>query len=307
MAIELAEVIVGADIGGTHMRAALVRGDGAILFRRELPTPHEANVPDALTDLVSSVAGHALVGERAVTRVVIGLPGQIDYRAGKLLWAPHLPASWPDQLSEQKLQGSIGLPVHIANDADVAALGEAFFGAGRDFRDVAYVTISTGIGAGFVFGGQLLRGDRSLGEIGHTILDWRAWLANQPSMLEELASGSGMTDMATRAGLGALSAEAIAELVHQKDKDALEIWRQAVSAAAAGISSLIMAFSPGIVVVGGGLGRQSEFFTALKETITHGVARALSPTPLVTAALGDDAGLIGTVRWTASGSVGGSG
>ena len=299
MIFDLEEVIVAADIGGTKMRVALVRGDGSVLLSREQPTPHNVGVPDELTDLISSIAHHVLAGERSASRVVVGLPGPVDYRSGKLLWAPHLPESWPDQLSESQLRTTIGLPVHVANDADLAALGEAYFGAGSAYRDVAYVTISTGIGAGFVFDGQLLRGKRSLGEIGHTIIDWMAWSALEPATLEELASGSGMTRMAVERGLGALSGKEISELAHRENVDALQIWRGAVSAAAAGTFNLATAFSPEIIVIGGGLGLQLDFFLALEETFSRHVPRRMPSTPLVPAALGDNAGLIGAARWTA--------
>lgn len=302
MAFDRSELIVAADIGGTHMRAAIVRGDGEILLRREVPTPHDANVPSEMTGLISAVARNAPTGEAGPTRVVIGLPGPVDYRAGRLLWAPNLPESWPDQLSEARLGASIGLPVHIVNDADAAALGEAYFGSGREYRNVAYATISTGIGAGFVFGGRLLRGDRSIGELGHSIIDWRAWLNHEPSTLEELASGTGLTRLAAEAGLGDISGVQISELVRRKDRGALQIWRSAVAAAAVGITNLIMVFSPDIVVIGGGLGLQPVFFTALIEALPRDAVPQVPATPVVPAALGDNAGLVGASRWRASGA-----
>ncbi len=299
MIFDLEEVVVAADVGGTNMRVALIRGDGTVLSRREQPTPHNVGVPDELTDLISSTAHLVPAGERSASRVVVGLPGPIDYRSGKLIWAPHLPESWPDQLSESRLREEIGLPVQLANDADLAALGEAYFGAGRKYRDVAYVTISTGYGAGFVFDGQLLHATRSLGEIGHTIIDWMAWSANLPATLEDLASGSGMTRMAVERGLGALSGKEINERAHREDPEALQIWERAVSAAAAGIFNVANAFSPEVIVIGGGLGLQTDFFLALEETFLRRASSQIPPTPLVPAALGDDAGLIGATRWTA--------
>ncbi|MGO9279268.1 MAG: ROK family protein [Streptosporangiaceae bacterium] len=92
-------------------------------------------------------------------------------------------------------------------NADVAAVGEAHFGSARDHRDVAYITISTGIGARLVFGGRLVRADRSLAELGHTIIDREAWQAGLPATLEEMASGSGITRLAEAAGLGPLDGD----------------------------------------------------------------------------------------------------
>ena len=102
------------------------------------------------------------------------------------------------------------MPAHIANDADLAAVGEAAFGAGAGTADVAYLTISTGIGAGVVLGGRLLRGRRSLAEVGHTVIDWHAWRERSPSTLEELGSGSGVARIAHEAGVTARDAQEVA-------------------------------------------------------------------------------------------------
>ncbi len=195
-----AHPVLAADVGGTQMRAALVGPRGDVLLRRSAATPAHADVPAALIDLIGSVAAERAHGRSS--HAVVGLPGAVDYEAGRLLWAPHLPEGWPDRLSRDELTARLSMPVHIANDADLAAVGEAAFGAGAGTADVAYLTISTGIGAGVVFGGRLLRGRRSLGEVGHTVIDWRAWRAGLPSTLEELGSGSGVARIAAAGGTG---------------------------------------------------------------------------------------------------------
>ena len=264
-----------------------------------LPTPHQAKVPSALTSLIRSVAAHETTGKAAASHAVVGLPGPVDYRAGKLLRAPHLPRTWPGQLSERQLASEIGLPVRLATDADVAAVGEAYFGSGRGHRDVAYITISTGIGAGLVFGGRLVRADRSLAELGHTIIDREAWQAGLPATLEEMASGSGITRLAEAAGLGPLDGEKIEDLAKAGDAEATRIWETAIAAAAIGITNLVMAFSPHVVVLGGGLGRRPGFSGPLTAMVKGGPAARLPPVTLALAALGDDAGLIGAARWNA--------
>ncbi|WP_337311581.1 ROK family protein [Candidatus Aeolococcus gillhamiae] len=283
------------DVGGTHMRAALVDSEGRVVLRRVRPTPHHAEVPSAVTDLIRSVAGENRSGA-----AVVGLPGPVDYRAGRLLWAPHLPEAWPEQLSERQLAEQVGIAVHLANDADVAAVGEAYFGAGRGEHDVAYVTISTGIGAGVVFDGQLLCGDRSLAEIGHTVIDRDAWDSGRPATLEELASGSGMTRMATEAGLGALDGEELEVLVASGEATATGVWEAAVDAASIGVINLIMAFAPGVVVLGGGVGRRPTFFDHLVATVERRMRPGSSKVRLVLDTLGDDAGLVGAARWIAA-------
>jgi glucokinase len=293
---EPAELTLAADIGGTHMRVAVIDDNGQVLYREMLATPHHSQVPAALTDLIRSVAGPR-TGGAAPSHAVVGLPGPVDYRAGKLLWAPHLPAAWPDQLSERQLADNVGLPVCVANDSDLAAVGEAYFGAGRDHRDVAYLTISTGIGVGLVFAGGLVHGDCSLAELGHTVIDRCAWQANLPATLEELASGSGLTRLAEAAGLGPLDGHAIHALAQTGDLEATLIRDEAIAAAKIGVTNLAMAFAPHIVVVGGGLGLRPDFFHPLAAMVERRTPAHLPAVYLTVAALDNDAGLVGAARW----------
>ena len=189
-------LVLAADIGGTLMRAALVNEKGELVARRATETPADADAPAAFVDLVKAVAAET---RDWVARAVVGLPGAVDYDSGRLLWAPNLPERWPELLSGDALTAGLGLPVSIANDADMAAVGEAWFGAGAGRSDMGYLTVSTGIGAGIVERGRLLRGVRSLGELGHTVIDWRAWAGEAPGTLEELGSGSGLARLAPNA------------------------------------------------------------------------------------------------------------
>ena len=280
------------------MRAALVDQRGEVLLRRSVPTPSEADVPASLTDLIGAVAAAQGYGE--ASHAVVGLPGGVDYEAGRLLWAPHLPEQWPDLLSTEGLTARLGLPVRIANDADLAAVGEALFGAGQGSAAVAYLTISTGIGAGVVHGGRVLRGTRSLAEVGHAVIDWRAWRDGAPCTLEELGSGSGVARLARESGLGPLGAGEIQAAAAAGEPRATDIWQGAIAACAAGVSNLVMSFSPSTVVIGGGLGRQEEFFGPLRELVLRRPGRHPDDLTIVRSALGDDAGLSGAAGWEAA-------
>jgi glucokinase len=287
--------VLAADVGGTHMRAALVDPDGRILLRRSVPTPADADVPAAFIDLVGTVASDRSHGPAA--HAVVGLPGVVDYEAGRFLWAPNLPEQWPDQLSAAGLRAQIGLPVSIANDADLAAVGEAWFGAGAASAAVAYLTISTGIGAGVVNGGQVLRGARSLAEVGHVVIDWRAWRDGAPSTVEELGSGSGIARLARAAGLGPVSSEQVQAAAATGEPRAVALWQQAIAACAAGVSTLVMSFYPSTVVIGGGMGRQEEFFGPLRDMVLQRPGHHPDDLAVVRSALGDDAALCGAAAW----------
>jgi glucokinase len=291
-------LVLAADIGGTHMRAALVTNDGTVVVHRTAPTPAHQHAPAALVELIRAVKD--LRGKQTVGHAVVGLPGAVDYDAGALLWAPHLPESWTELLSQKELSTRLGLPVCVANDADLAAVGEAAFGAGIGTPDVAYLTVSTGIGSGIVCAGRLVRGRRSLAEVGHTVLDWHAWCAGRPSTLEELGSGSGMARQAAEAGMGALDARAVMDAASVGDRRAREIWNRAVAACAAGVCNLVMTFSPSIVIVGGGIGRQEDFFTEVRATVVGRPAHHPKDLSIVTSSLGDVAGLAGAAGWMAA-------
>ena len=261
-------------------------------------TPGHADVPEALIDLGCTVGAAHHLG--TVSHAVVGLPGAVDYEAGRLLWAPHLPERWPDLLSRDELSAGLGLPTHIANDADLAAVGEAAFGAGVGTTDVAYLTISTGIGAGVIHDGRLLRGRRSLAEVGHTVIDWSAWREGSPCTLEELGSGSGLARLAREAGLGALDARGIEWAMKSGETGALAIWRGAIVACAVGICNLVMAFYPSTVVVGGGLGCDPGFFEPLRDFVLNRPEHHPADLTIVQSALGDDAGLAGAAAWEAA-------
>jgi glucokinase len=290
--------VLAADVGGTQMRAALVDARGAVLVRDSAATPGQADVPAALIDLMQRVGAEH--GHGTPVHAVVGLPGGIDYGAGRLLWAPHLPAQWTEALSRDELSARLGLPVHIANDADLAAVGESTFGAGAQGTDVAFLTISTGIGAGVVNSGRLLRAGRSLAEVGHTVIDWRAWHEGRPGTLEELGSGSGVARRAREAGLAAVDARDVEAAADGGDHKAREILRDAITACAAGVASLVFSFYPDTVVIGGGLGRREGFFGPLREMVLARRERHPDDLVIVPSSLADDAGLAGAAAWEAA-------
>ncbi|MHB8507666.1 MAG: ROK family protein [Candidatus Dormibacteria bacterium] len=283
--------VLAVDLGGTHLRVALVDRDGALSEHRSIATPVTDPTPKALVALARELADRA-------THAVIGVPGRVNHEQGRLEWAPHLPPAWVQWITEAHLAEGIGIPVSLANDADLAACGEARFGAGRHDDDVVYVTISTGIGAGVVLGGRVLHGHRSMVEIGHSVIDLPAYRRGEPCTWDALGSGTGMGARAAARGLAA-SGAALQELVDSGDPRALEVWETAVSAAEAGICALAQLFSPEVVVVGGGVGLLGEKLLGpvRRALVAHGPQDLANPIRLVNADLGDDAGLAGAGAW----------
>jgi glucokinase len=284
---------LAVDLGGTQMRAALVDGEGVLHERHAEPTPQDASCPDALLALSGDV-----LDTGNVQQAVIGVPGRVDYRTGRLEDAPNLPPHWADDLTEELLAEHLGVAVSLANDADLAAVGEAYFGAGRGHADTVYLTVSTGVGAGVVLGGRLVAGSRSLAEAGHTVIDRAAARRGEPATFEDLGSGTALERRAQEAGLPADGAR-IVELVHAGDRAATRIWDDLVAVITVGITNLAFLFSPSVVVLGGGVGRNGDLLIApIRDHLErHGPPGLPTPIEVVVAGLGDDAALVGAAAW----------
>jgi glucokinase len=272
----------------------MVAADGTILRRIQRPTPVGEPRPDILPHMVHEIGVSA--GDPA-ERVVVGIPGIIDHDAEALVKAPNLPDDWQPWLTGDWLADEIGMPVSLANDADLAAVGESAFGAGRHHRDVVYVTISTGVGAGLVVDGMLVRGRHSGGEIGHTVIDRVAAREGRPATVEELGAGPAIAQAAADRGLSERDAE-LAQLVRDGHPDAVALWRDAIEAVAVGVVNTAWLVTPQVVVIGGGVGRNHDLVAPIIRRLLadHG-PRLDEPIDVVPAALGDDAGLAGAAAW----------
>ena len=275
--------ILACDLGGTQLRTAVVEADGDVAHRRATPTPK--GDPGALASVLRD--GLADAGE--IDGAVVGVPGPIDYAAGAPTMLVNLPA-WEGHVSAASLSDTLGLDVLLANDADLAALGEHRYGAGRGFDDVAYVTVSTGVGAGVVLGGRLVRGRLSLAELGHTVID-----RHTMETVEDLGSG---TALGRLAGEGAAAVSARAQ---KGDEAAAAMFGKAADALAVGVFNLVHLFSPQVVVVGGGM---SQAGNLLLEPVRQALGACAASCPasrasVVRAAAGDDAGLKGAAAYWA--------
>jgi glucokinase len=286
-------VVLAVDLGGTSLRVARTSDDGEVTDRHEVETGDD---PKALVDLMKKVASLG-----AVSHAVVGVPGRVDYSSGVLEYAPNLSQAWSDTLRESELERAVGIPVAIGNDADLAAVGESWFGAGRDYADVAFITVSTGIGAGVVTGGYLVHGRRSMAEVGHTVVDGQALAEGRPATVEELGSGTALDRLAEEAGLD-VTGKDLVDRVRGGDEPASKVLTRVITAAAIGAVNLAHLFTPDVLVIGGGLGLNGDLvLEPIRNLLESRGPRGL-PTPIVVvnAALGDAAGLAGAGAWDRS-------
>lgn len=250
----------------------------------------------------------------SVCGVGIGVPGPCDPFRGIVLQAPNIPG-WENFPVVRRLSNQLQIPVHLGNDANLAALGEWKFGAGQGTSDLVYLTISTGIGGGVICGGRLLVGLRGLAaELGHVhvIPDGPLCACGGRGHLEAVSAGpaiarrarelleSGKTSLRLLelAGgkAGALTAEHVGIAAGEGDKLALAVFAEAGSYLGLAIADFLVAFNPGVVVLGGGVSQVGEI---LLEPVRKAVQKYvmnpgyLQDLQITVAKLGDDAGLFG--------------
>lgn len=299
------------DLGGTELRAALVREDGrieAVTRTTTDATGGPAAVIVQIEDLIEHLAERS--GANAAIGLGVAAPGPLDPVAGVALGPPTL-RGWKDVPLAALLQDHIGLRVRLENDANAAALGEWHFGAGRGTQSMVFVTVSTGIGGGIVADGKLLHGRRGMaGEIGHMTVAYGAsesLFGGAAGAWEALASGTALGRAATRcmageggerlralAGAGAATARHVVMAARENDALAAALLRQEAEWLGVGFVNLLHLYAPECIVVGGGLGAALDL---MQDDIDRAIqARALAPyrdVPIVPAALGGEAGLVG--------------
>src|SRR2546421_4506728 len=285
-------MLAGIDLGGTQVRVGLARSDGQLLATVKTQTALFAT-PQGLVDWAAAeIDRHR--GREKVRSITIAAPGPIDVKRGVLVNPPNLP--WQNVPLAAMLSRATGAKVQLANDADMAGLGEFHHGAGRGTRNMVYITWSTGVGGGLIIDGKLHRGGHgTAGEIGHMIIDPNGPLDNcgQRGCLEAFVSG---TALARETGHPA--AELFAEAA-RGDRHARMVVERAARYMGIALISLPKVISPELFVMGGGVPR----WGALAQPT---MLEPLPPPPFINpprrprlrrARLGDRAGQVGAVEW----------
>lgn len=282
---------VGIDIGGTNTKAVAVDAGGRRLAEWTVPTPAERGaLIAAVRELIASLPAAPRVGVSSP-----GLAGEgnraIRWMRGRMNCVEGL--DWSDAL---------GREAPVLNDAHAACLGECWCGAAAGKRHVVMLTLGTGVGGGVVVDGRLLQGAIGrAGHLGHISLDWRGEpdIVGTPGSLEDLV---GDHTVGRRTGGRFADTAALVAGVEAGDAEARAAWEQAVRALACGVVSLINAFDPEAVVIGGGIARAgATLFEPLRAWLDRWEWRPTDrPVELAPAALGEWAGAVGAARFAMS-------
>lgn len=284
--------VIAVDLGGTHIRAALVARDGVVTARIKVPSAAQEG-PETVVAQIVALARQ--VGEgAAIGGLGICAPGPLDAEAGVALASPTI-RGFVDFPLRAAIAAQVDWPVTLENDAMAATLGEWRAGAAQGLRDFVYLTVSTGIGGGAVCDGRLLRGQRGMAaHFGHLPLsaDGPLCACGARGCFEAWASGAAFSARAREAGL--TDAAKACAAARAGDAAALALVHDEGRLLGRGITGLVHAFSPQAVILGGGL---SQEFALLAPHVRAEIdARAMVPyrgVRLLPAELGDDAGLRG--------------
>ncbi|MGB5560217.1 MAG: ROK family protein [Paracoccaceae bacterium] len=271
---------IGIDIGGTRLRAARVRG-GVIEARATAPSSR-----DPLEVQARCLAMVAKVTDPTVAMLGIGVPGQVEAKTRKILSGGYVDLSSGDFAA--RIEAATGLSVVIENDATMALLGEATYGAARGKKNVVMLTIGTGIGGAILENGHVLRGRGSAGQLGHICIDpqGRPCVCGRIGCVETVSSGTAFANHLAAAGLPATTkVEDLLRGTNPAGDAVIDAWARPLRAA---IDSLVAMCNPDCIVIGGGAGS-----AAVAALATVPVGTSWFDAPLLAAELGDDAGVIG--------------
>jgi glucokinase-like ROK family protein len=299
--------VVGVDVGATHILVLLTDLQAQPVVRLEEPFEVEEGPEVGLQRIVSLIEQaleKADLDMDCVVGVGIGIPGPLDYATGKTIFPPIMPG-WHDIPLRDRLQMRLGKPIHLDNDANLGAIAEYWWGAGRGARNVAFVKVGTGIGCGLILEGHIYRGEiGSAGEIGHAVIDEDGPPCRCGSVgcLEAMASAPAIVQAFREATVqtGQHRDATILDIIEAArggDGTARRIFAQAGRRMGTALTSLVNLLNPGIIVVGGGVARAGSFFLEpLRETVRRcALPVAASSMRVVESKLGAEAIAIGAV------------
>jgi glucokinase len=277
---------LGVDLGGTKIRVARVTREGVILEKRveRVPKGRDAQLEVIFQNI------QKLYSDRTIG-VGLGFPGRVKVPEGIALTAGYLELK--DLPLADLIHQHFSVPAFVDTDADMALLAETKMGAARGFKDVAMMTIGTGIGGAILFDGKMFYGNGSAAQLGHLTVDPRGPVCNcgRRGCIETLSSGSALGRLLAQTDLDRnIPATELIELAQKGHPVARQVLTEWITPLKMAIDSLYAVISPEIVLLGGGLG--SAAFETLQ--LIQPAGSSWFHSRVAAGTLGDDAGVIGS-------------
>ena len=306
--------IAGIDMGASHMRVILTNFSADAIAEKEMSI-NIADGPDfcinQADELLRTLLAENDLNLALLCAIGIGVPGPIDSEAGMVIAPPIMPG-WDRFPIRETLENLWGRPISVNNDAELGALGEWAYGAGRGARDLAYIKVGTGIGAGLLIGGRIYRGSTgSAGEIGHLTMDNDGPLCTcgNRGCLEAFSGGYAIAKKAAQAikdgkrtqlaskPTAEITAKDVAAAARRGDLIAQQVMAEAGEHLGVAIAGLVNIFNPDIIVVGGGVAQIGDLFLepVRQEVTRRSLPAAANNVRITTAVLGRRASSLGAV------------
>ena len=298
----------GVDIGGTSVKLGLFDMDGTLLEKWEIRTRTDNCGQSILPNIADTILKHMdtlSISREEVTAIGVGVPAPV-YQNGICGEAVNL--GWQQKDVKQELEALTGRCVYVQNDANLAALGEMWKGAGTGCSNLIMVTLGTGVGGGVVMDGRLISGaNGGAGEIGELIAEYEVQSDGSilPRNLEYYASATGIVRLAEKklttntrvTGLvpGNVTAKAVFDSAKQGDAVAEEVLNDVAHYLGKALTDLAVVLDPEILVIGGGVSKAGDILLRYVEKCSH-----IRSCKLVLASLGNDAGIYGAARFALS-------
>jgi glucokinase len=290
-----ADQVIGVDVGGTKVLAAVVSRDGSLRARTEQPT--DISSEEAFLGQLDTIVEELRESEPDVAALGFGLPSRIDQRGGRAVASVNIPLQHVD--FRDRMRERHDVPVGIDNDGNAAAIAEWQAGAAQGADDIVMVTFGTGVGGGLILGGKPYRGATGSGaELGHVVveLDGRPCACGGRGHLESYATGREAGKQAREQFGEGVDERELVRRAEAGDEAAVALLARIGRYVGAALATYVNALEPALVVIGGGFGEAAfEFLRASAREVI--VRDALEPgrdtVRIVHAELGTDAGVIG--------------
>lgn len=309
----MGNLILGIDIGGTSIKIGLITEDGSIKYKWEIATNVEENgknIPKDIWKSVNAQLDAKGIAKDSLLGIGMGAPGFIDIDHGVVYQAVNI--GWKNLNLVEIFNQWTDLPVYVANDADVAALGENWQGSGDQSDNLMAITVGTGVGGGFITNGTIINGENGTGgEIGHMVVDPQGHLCNcgLHGCLETIASATGIIRQAKSVieenpnhqlaqyyeKHGKMNAKVVFDFAKEGDQLSLDIVDHTSMTLGLAIANVSAVLNPKKILIGGGVSKAGDFFIRKidKAFRKYALPRVSEICEIKAARLGNDAGMIG--------------
>lgn len=302
---------IGIDIGGTNLKVGIVDCQGNVVARLSQPVGGDKSSEGVVGQIAALVEGLRQKSPGPVLAIGCGVPGIVNFERGIVYNSPNFPL-WREEPIVEMIRQRIALPLTLDNDANMHAIGEACFGAGKDHCNMVLLTLGSGIGGGLILDGKVFHGDRGFaGEVGHIVVEPGGVPCGcgGRGCLEQYAASHGfgtflgrMSDNERKAflkdarvPLDGITPEVVARLADGGNKVAIRLWEEFGGYLGIGIATLINVLGVETFVIGGGITKSwNRFIDAARRTaLSHTYSYHADHLIIERGMLGNDAGIVG--------------